>query len=229
MPDNAHDCQQITCPTCIMERRLKQIWDYAQTFLSNFLDLDEEGADLFLKSLPSDGMDDQIYLLTEIDQYDEIPAECPDGLIDYIWDILVECDNSSEPHPIRMLRVQLLAFILQINDSYYYLHNGDLGNSILAYGQANLLLGSSSGRLISALGKGSSYNIATLGAQSKLKSDPKQAAKKLVLEIWEKWRKEPNLYKSKAAFARDMLDKFEELSSQRVIERWCLEWESVSS
>ena len=59
--------------------------------------------------------------------------------------------------------------------------------------------------------------------------DGKQAAKQQVRECWEAWRKKPEQYKSKSAFARAMLDKYEELGSQRVIERWCKEWETVLS
>lgn len=59
--------------------------------------------------------------------------------------------------------------------------------------------------------------------------DPKQAAKQQVRECWELWQKEPARYKSKSAFARDMLAKFDDLESQRVIERWCKEWESEPS
>lgn len=68
---------------------------------------------------------------------------------------------------------------------------------------------------------------AKLNVYKKLRSDPKQKEKIKVRECWELWHKEPKRYKSKAAFARDMLSKFEALENQRVIERWCKEWESV--
>lgn len=61
--------------------------------------------------------------------------------------------------------------------------------------------------------------------------DPKQAAKALVRECWDEWQEQPDRYKGKAAFARDMLDKSLDakgmpvLESQPVIERWCREWE----
>jgi len=43
------------------------------------------------------------------------------------------------------------------------------------------------------------------------------------------WQSEPERYKIKAAFALDMLTKFESLKNQRVVERWCKQWESKSS
>ncbi len=59
----------------------------------------------------------------------------------------------------------------------------------------------------------------------KLKVDPKQADKALVHECWIDWQKQTDRYKGKAAFARDMRDKFPNLESQPVIERWCRAWE----
>jgi hypothetical protein len=59
--------------------------------------------------------------------------------------------------------------------------------------------------------------------------DPKQADKASVHECWKLWQSEPERYKIKAAFALDMLTKFESLKNQRVVERWCKQWESKSS
>ena len=61
--------------------------------------------------------------------------------------------------------------------------------------------------------------------------DPKQADKSIVKECWFEWQAEPlgldltKKYKGKAAFSRDMLDKFPNLESQPVIEKWCRSWE----
>ena len=57
-------------------------------------------------------------------------------------------------------------------------------------------------------------------------SDPKQQDKIMVRECWDAWQLKPESYKGKAAFARDMRDKFPSLESQPVIERWCREWEA---
>ncbi|WP_155624979.1 hypothetical protein [Burkholderia vietnamiensis] len=55
--------------------------------------------------------------------------------------------------------------------------------------------------------------------------DPKQRAKAEVKKLWEMWRRGPSRYPSKAAFARDMLDKFDELKSSKKIEDWVRAWE----
>ena len=62
-------------------------------------------------------------------------------------------------------------------------------------------------------------------AQAKLAADPKQKDKATVRECWDDWKKEPDRYKTKAAFARDMREKFPNLESQPVIEGWCRVWE----
>lgn len=63
------------------------------------------------------------------------------------------------------------------------------------------------------------------GAQAKKENDPKQKAKLEVKNNWEAWMRDKSRYKSKSAFARDMLDKYETLGSQKVIESWCTKWE----
>jgi hypothetical protein len=45
-------------------------------------------------------------------------------------------------------------------------------------------------------------------AQSRYANDPKQDSKRLVRECWDNWQANLSLYKSQAAFARDMMTKF---------------------
>jgi hypothetical protein len=67
--------------------------------------------------------------------------------------------------------------------------------------------------------------FAKKGAASMLANSPKQREKQLVRERWEDWQARPIRYKGKAEFARGMLAQYKTLVSQRVIERWCLEWQ----
>jgi len=60
--------------------------------------------------------------------------------------------------------------------------------------------------------------------QLKLKIDAKQKEKLFIKDCWNEWQKDGARYKSKAAFARDMLSKCEKLTSQKKIEDWCREW-----
>lgn len=69
--------------------------------------------------------------------------------------------------------------------------------------------------------------LAQIGAQAKLACDPRQVAKQFVKQCWQTWQEEPERYKSKAAFARDMLlqDQCKSLKSQVKITDWCRAWE----
>lgn len=67
--------------------------------------------------------------------------------------------------------------------------------------------------------------LGTLGAIGRHGGDPKQTDKTLVKECWVAWQANKMRYKGKASFARDMLQKCENLESTKVIEDWCREWE----
>jgi len=67
--------------------------------------------------------------------------------------------------------------------------------------------------------------FALAGAKAKLAKDPKQVAKREVKQWWFRWRENPDWYQGKSSFARAMLDKYPDLTSQPVIEGWCREWE----
>lgn len=67
--------------------------------------------------------------------------------------------------------------------------------------------------------------IARKGALAMLANDPRQQAKQFVFECWHEWRAGKTTYTSQAAFARDMLSKWEGvLVSQPSIEAWCRQW-----
>lgn len=67
--------------------------------------------------------------------------------------------------------------------------------------------------------------FAVAGVRAKLAKDPRQAERKFVLQCWKEWNADPERYSSKAAFARDMLEKCEHLVSSKKIEDWCRVWE----
>ncbi|KAF0843439.1 hypothetical protein FNL37_0865 [Methylovorus glucosotrophus] len=71
--------------------------------------------------------------------------------------------------------------------------------------------------------------FARSGAIAKLAKDPKQKEKSFIYECWLEWKNNPLSYKSKASFARDMLQKCEHLTSNKIIEDWCRDWEKAHS
>lgn len=105
------------------------------------------------------------------------------------------------------------------------LEEGKTIEAILAYGKSEFYLASCAATGRAEFGDGSVSANALMGALAKLAIDPKQKEKALVRECWEVWQKQTDRYKGKAAFARDMLSKFESLQSQPVIEGWCRIWE----
>lgn len=62
-------------------------------------------------------------------------------------------------------------------------------------------------------------------AYAKHMNCPKQKAKEEIYELWLHWHYDaPEKYRSASAFARDMLDKFPELTSQQTVQRWVADW-----
>lgn len=70
-------------------------------------------------------------------------------------------------------------------------------------------------------------SAARKSAFRKVALDPRKPEKAFVQECWKEWQKAPHKYKSKAAFAKDMLDKCQHLESQKKIEDWCRKWEKL--
>ena len=82
------------------------------------------------------------------------------------------------------------------------------------------------GHLLGGVDGLSKSSIARLGAEGKLKNDPKQVAKKEAEQYWKNHR---SSYKTKADFARAMQDKFPQLTNAKVIEGWCRDWDGQSA
>ena len=90
-------------------------------------------------------------------------------------------------------------------------------------------------RTAEALSSGETVRRATLtewarnASTKRLKDDPRQAEKLFIRKCWNDWKISPKIYRSKAAFARDMVDKCEYLKSTKVVEDWCREWEQLEA
>jgi len=192
-----------------------------------FLFLDEDN-DIFNLLEPLEGdQDEQIGLLMDFLDVEEIPADKPEKLDPLFWAILTNyCSDTS--HTLAMARLAAIVGLLCCHQSFEFLLKGSRGNSILTYGQAQMMLGRAYAMGESYYGRDSVIANAQRAVAARLRKDPKQLDKKTVRECWELWQNEPARYKSNAAFARDMLQKYETLTSQPVIERWCREWKEES-
>ena len=169
--------------------------------------------------------EDQIQLLMDLYEHDEVPNQKPDGLKSSIWEML-QLERDVETHSFVMARVSaMLGMVLNL-ESHHFLCMNEVFKSLLAYGQSNMMLGSALTLSGAHWSKDSIRSNALRAVGEKLANDPKQKDKATVRECWDDWQKQPTRYRSKAAFARDMREKFPRLESQPVIERWCREWES---
>lgn len=52
------------------------------------------------------------------------------------------------------------------------------------------------------------------------------ADKQFIHSCWLEWKAHPTKYKNKSAFARDMLDKVDQVTNFEVIMRYCRQWQS---
>jgi hypothetical protein len=67
--------------------------------------------------------------------------------------------------------------------------------------------------------------IKSEAAKVRWQLDPRNTEKAFIKECWLDWKRVRSKYSSKAEFARDMLDKSQHLTSTKVIEDWCREWD----
>lgn len=64
-------------------------------------------------------------------------------------------------------------------------------------------------------------------AQKKAANSLQGIAKVKAKKYWDAWQKKPSIYESKAQFARDMLEKFTDLTDVKTVEKWCRQWEKL--
>jgi len=166
--------------------------------------------------------------MMDFHENEEIPKLKPDNLMQELLDLLV-IESGITGHSFMMARVAMLICVLLAVECIFRIDGNDINNSLLAYGQSSMMLGTGMALGGAYFRKDSLSSNARRANEVRLANDPKQAEKINVCECWDEWQKQPDRYKGKAAFARDMLNKYESLESHRVIERWCKEWESVPS
>jgi hypothetical protein len=169
-----------------------------------------------------------VYIKSLIKRFRAIePGETETPLPDELSGIIQKPFNNKPPtKKDQRSREALLISTLYAAECYKCIKAKDFEGALRHFGAAENFFGFFMGESDLIFGLNSISAMAYSGAREKLKNDPKQAAKYQVKECWNHWQKNQHSYKSKSSFARDMLDKHEVLGSQRVIERWCKEWES---
>lgn len=224
-----HECLGDNCVYCALVNQFVERLDRSTQLIITTLRLDPDELRELMDSFYEQPLNPQIVSLLNIDYDAGFPNNRPEGLSDELWAILQDADDEGIPHSLRLCNVSMLLFILEMDNALFYLSEGHLEEAISSYGEACTHFGEVTSLISATYGKGSSHMVAKLGAEGKLKSDPKQAAKAEVFDCWKRWQKNQHEYKSKSAFAKAMMDKYEPLESQRVIERWCKNWEAELS
>ena len=210
---------------CILESLLTQQHDITDALFNVLFD-GESDLQILLFSL-NDSQEDQIQLLMDFHEDEKIPKQKPDGLTLEIWNLLI-LESEINTHSFFMARVAVILVVLLNCESGYRLGRDEVHKSVLAYGQSNMMLGTGMALAAAYWRKDSMNSNARRAVAERMSTDPKQADKVSVRECWDDWQKQPDRYKGKAAFARDMLTKYEHLESQPVIEGWCRAWERES-
>ena len=134
---------------------------------------------------------------------------------------LNECDNKLVAlWQSATQQERVVSFIVHLHISVVcglYHSDQDL---ILMFKHACILIGFTNSPDPNEVQRQNSYN----GAMERHRLDPKKKEIEFVKECWGQWQLKPEKYRTKAAFARDMLNKCEHLISQKTIEDWCREW-----
>jgi hypothetical protein len=74
----------------------------------------------------------------------------------------------------------------------------------------------------------SASDAARRGGHARRDRDPRTLELLQVNECWNEWQASPSRYKSKSDFARDMLDKYTHLISEKTITDLCRKWEKAN-
>lgn len=153
----------------------------------------------------------------------------PDEILAFVWQIVSQIPREKHPPEFQDLLRQsfLYACLKMIDDALiaYMLDGCGLLSVVLgaasAFSNAEAL---SSGN--PALTK-ARKELAYKGAMERLKRDPKQADKTTIKSYWDRWKRQPDLYTTKAEFVRDMLDgKTQALKgNSETVNRWIRQWE----
>lgn len=155
--------------------------------------------------------------------------ECDDAqLISLFWEMYLNYSQKAPPDEhIKAICYELFLFLTlyKVDSALIALATGGGAGSFTIEATtalSNAIAIESEDKQLTQARKQFAYEAVT----KKLEQDPKQHEKSFVKECWQQWQINPESYKSKAAFARDMLDKCEHLKSTKKIEDWCRQWES---
>lgn len=194
-----HDCEGDDCVVCAMRGQvLSRLQSAEQIFITTLgIDLDEVN-DL-IESFEEVNSHDQMIALLDIDTKENLPKEKPELLRQDLWEHLLQPENSAEHLRLKLARVSLLLFLLEIESTLFYIHAGHFDLALKSFGDACEHYGCTFGHISSIFGPGSSHMLAKTNGAAKHRKTNK--AKAFVREEWIKHRHAYD--NNKSAFARD--------------------------
>jgi hypothetical protein len=164
--------------------------------------------------------------LSNTETIENIRIASPPQLLSMFRELAVQLDKKSTEHPLQFLQLAAYSGCLKEIDLAVLSLIRENGNAIVHTIAAHDCFVLAQSVNESALSRASVISgLARKARNASLESDPKQSEKRFVRQCWQAWIETPSRYRSKAAFARDMLEKCQHLTSSKVIEDWCREWE----
>jgi hypothetical protein len=113
-----------------------------------------------------------------------------------------------------------------VGEAQRYRFEGDVDSGWLSVANANYFVGLILGGMPdSDRATVQHRDVSIKGAIARHAKNPRQREKSFIRQCWTDWQMKPDAYASKAAFARDMMSKCEHLTSPKVVEDWCREWD----
>ena len=158
----------------ILEDLLAKQMEIASKLFGLLFD-DEDHYDVLVFQL-NGSQEEQIQLLMDFHENEKIPELKPDALMQKLWDILV-LESEITAHSFLIARVAILVCVLLGYESYYLVCHNDAANSLLAYGQSSMMLGTGMVMGGAYFRKDSMGSNARRAAEAKLAADPKQKDK----------------------------------------------------
>ncbi len=119
--------------------------------------------------------------------------------------------------------LRFLAAKKEAEQMFANLRGADMDEAV-AYCRANPLSPEAVAVLIFVAHRAFTQEKVRAGAATKLARDPKQAVMPEAFKLWQDWRAGKTIYKSAAAFARAVIDKYPIIENPQTVQRWVTAW-----
>lgn len=211
-----HDCTGEGCLVCSIRSQVVSRLKSAEQLFITTLGIDLDEVNELLESFEDDiNSHDQILALLDIDLEEDLPKEKPKLLRPDLWAYILRAEDTEVHLRLKLTRVSLLLFILEIESTLFSIHAGHIDHALKSFGDACEHYGSTLAHISAMFGPGSSHLLAKTNGEAKHRKTNK--AKAFVRAEWHKHR---DAYEgNKSAFTRDyvkrVLNEFDALVTEK--------------